>query len=326
VTKLHVRESEMVVHPIIVPTRSSLKSINLYILEDKGTLSLIDTGFNNDKCLNYLLNALYMNEFSLQDLDQIIVTHNHEDHVGLVDRIVSSHNIPVYAPEKSINRLKRDREFFEMRIEFFRSLYKEMGCGDQGAQQIEKLKAALQNHEEKKVQSDISPIKEGSFLSLEPIKTPGHSPDHMVFYNRNNKWLFGGDLLIKHISSNALVEPNREGNRILTLLEHEGSLKKCLELDLEVVYPGHGDVINNPKELITKRLASIKRKADKILLKIEEGLETGSQLALAMYGDKYESQFSLVMSEIIGHLDYLEAHENVRKEQQNGIWHYYSIK
>ena len=38
---------------------------------------------------------------------------------------------------------------------------------------------------------------------------------------------------------------------------------------------------------------------------------------------KYEKQFSPVMSEVIGHLDYLEEQRKVRKELHKGVWHYF---
>ncbi|MCF6138806.1 MBL fold metallo-hydrolase [Pseudalkalibacillus berkeleyi] len=316
----------MEVFPIIVPTRSSLKSFNFYIMKDEGSLSLIDAGVNSSKCWDYLNEALHHHGFSLEDLDQIIITHNHEDHVGLVDRIVSSRNIPVYVPEKAICRLKRDRDFFEMRMEFFNKLYKEMGCGVEGDVQIKKLGAAMASHEEKRLKSDVIPIGKQTFTSLEPLETPGHSPDHMIYYDHGQKVIFGGDLLLNHISSNALVEPDESGNRIKTVLEHEQSLKKCASIHANVLYPGHGDIIYDHRMLVEKRLRGISRKASKIESELEQEPRTASDIALTFYKDRYYEQFSLVMSEIIGHLDYLEANGKVTKELSGGVWVYRKLR
>lgn len=313
------------VFPVIVPTRSSLKSFNFYIVKNEDGLSLIDAGVNTTKCWEFFNQALEDHGFTLDDFDQIILTHNHEDHVGLVDRIVAQHDIPVYVPERSIHRLKRDRSFFQMRIEFFAELYKEMGCGEAGERQVEKLKEAVQYHEEKKLHAELTAIGPDTFSTLTPVETPGHSPDHMIFHSSSEKMIFGGDLLLKHISSNALVEPDRKGNRIRTVLEHERSLERCAALDADVVYAGHGELIRDHRELIEKRLHGIQRKANRILKQIQSGIHTASELAQTMYQDKYEIQFSLVMSEIIGHLDYLEAHGKVEKEKRDGVCYYSSI-
>ncbi|WP_261131593.1 MBL fold metallo-hydrolase [Bacillus sp. Marseille-Q3570] len=317
-----IQDNGRTVHPIMVPTSSDLGSFNFYLVEEEGSLSLIDAGINTGKCWEAFHESIRCKDFSFEDLDRIIITHNHEDHIGLVDRIVAERNIPVYVPEKAIHRLKRDKDFFRMRIEFFARLYKEMGCGEAGEKQIQKLDDAFENHGKKRIQAELTPIGNETIAGLEPIPTPGHSPDHMVFLDREREWLFGGDLLIDHISSNALVEPDREGNRIKTVLELEKSLKELREFNIQVVFPGHGELIENPKDLIEIRLDGIKRKADKVLDHVKNGVETASELGQTMYRSKYVSQFSLVMSEVIGHLDYLEAHEKVTKETKDGVWHY----
>ncbi|WP_408007997.1 MBL fold metallo-hydrolase [Pseudalkalibacillus sp. A8] len=320
-----IQDNGRTVYPIIVPTSSGLGSFNFYLVEEEGSVSLIDVGINTAKCWDFFNESLGSNGFSLEDLDRIIITHNHEDHVGLVDRIVSERDIPVYVPEHSIQRLKRDKDFFRMRIEFFARLYREMGCGETGEKQIEKLKAALGDHDKKKVQADLTPIESDPICGLKTIHTPGHSPDHLVFLDEEREWLFSGDLLIKHISSNALIEPDWEGNRLPTLLQHEQSLEKCRSFDVQVVFSGHGAPIENPKDLIEMRLEGIKKKAEKMLNHVKRGVDTASELGKTMYQGKYESQFSLVMSEIIGHLDYLEANGKITKEMDHGVWRYRAL-
>jgi glyoxylase-like metal-dependent hydrolase (beta-lactamase superfamily II) len=313
------------VYPIIVPTKSNLKSFNSYLVEEAGSLSLIDTGPDSENCWDIFNKALAENGFALKDLTRIIITHNHHDHVGLVNRITAIKEVPVYAHVESIHRLKRDKAFFTLRINFFKRLYQEMGCGSSGDQQVQKLEEALQQNESNKIEAEILPLTGAEDIAgLQVIETPGHSPDHLVFLDAQRKWLFAGDHLLRHISSNALVEPDRQGNRIHTIVNYMHSLKKCLELDVETVFPGHGELIRNPNELITTRLHRINDKAERILKLIRNGNTTADQLARAYYKHKYESEFSLVMSEIIGHLDYLESQNKVTKQrsQLSAVWHY----
>ncbi|MEH6940244.1 MBL fold metallo-hydrolase [Bacillus sp. JJ722] len=319
---IHLRE-DVVIHPIIVPTKYSLKSFNFYLIEDQNDLTLIDAGINTDECWEYFNNTLTKNGFNIRDLTRIILTHNHEDHVGLVNRITAVKDLPIYAHEESIIRLKRDRDYFSLRIEFFDQLYREMGCGESGIQYIEKLRKVKNEKENHVLQGDIIPIAEGDIISgLQVIETPGHSPDHVVLLHPQSKILFGGDHLVGHISSNAIVEPDRIGNRMLTLKAYLKSLQKCLDFDIKTVYSGHGEEINNPQELIKHRIDRIHQKSNKILNLIKEGLPTASQIAQAFYKGKYRTEFSLVMSEIIGHIDYLELLNKVNKEKKDGVWHY----
>lgn len=318
--QLHKKSKE--ISPIIIDVSSSLQSINFFLVKSNHSLTLIDAGLDNETCWNALIQTLQTNGFTLYDLTEIILTHNHIDHVGLVNRIVTKHPIPVYAHRDAIPRLKRDPDFFQMRTAFFAKLYEEMGCKDAGYEHVAYLQRAIQKNKQNALQTEITPIESTSFLHFHIVEVPGHSPDQIALYDSSNGYFFSGDLLIKHISSNALVEPDNEGKRLLTLVEHKHSLEKILSIPIELVFPGHGTLINNPKELISKRLNGIERKAEKIRKLVKSGISTGSELAQAYYGNKYKKQFSLVMSEIIGHLDYLEARGKVTKKLKEGVYHY----
>lgn len=314
------------VYPVVVPTRSSLKTFNFYLVEDSGSLTMIDAGVDSDKSWELFQKALTDNGFTLNDISRILLTHNHQDHVGLVNRITSLRDIPVYAHAESIYRLKREESYFSMRVRFFKQLYQEMGCGDAGERQVQYLQETVRWNEKFKIQADILPLAESDRVSrFRVIETPGHSHDHVVFLDEERNELFVGDHVLHHISSNALVEPDRNGKRIKALVEYVDSLKKCVTLDVGTLYTGHGELVRNHKELITTRLNRIEEKASKFLDLIRRGKSTADALARTYYHQQYESEFSLVMSEIIGHLDYLEAQNKVQKERRDGVWHYFSV-
>ncbi|AXF56898.1 MBL fold metallo-hydrolase [Salicibibacter kimchii] len=319
---MKIEKKNHTVYPIIVPVNNNLKSINFYLYQSGKTLTLIDAGLNNEECWNALLETLKTNGFSLQDISQILLTHHHVDHVGLVDRVVSEHPISVYAHPYSIPRLKRERDFMERRVEFFETLYREADCGEAGENQVRYLKNALQKNEKKAMQTDIQSLEQAQ-IDLEITEVPGHAPDQVSFFHKETGSLFGGDLLIQHISSNALAEPDFKGRRQRPLLQHMDSMKAADSLQPSTVYSGHGEVIQRTSNLVDMRLREIEEKADKLAKLIPEGLTTAAAIAKSYYEKRYDSQFSLVMSEILGHLDYLEAKERIGKEKKVGVWHYH---
>ena len=320
------------VYPVIVPTRRSLKSFNFYLLEKGRSLILVDGGMATNESWQALRTTLAANGFAIDDLSGIIITHHHHDHVGVVNNILEQKDVPIYAHPESVYRLKRDRPFLAQRIDFFNQLYTEMGCGEEGKRQVARLKQAFRENEKYGIKGDILPIRNEQtlealdFEELKAFETPGHSPDHLVFYDTQRKWLFSGDHLIRHISSNAIVEPDREGKRIRTLIQYIHSLKQCLALDVEKVFPGHGDQIVHFTELVTQRLERIEVKSTKFLQLIANGIRTADQLARTYYKREYKHQFALVMSEVIGHLDYLEAKARVHKVKKDGVWNYYPLE
>jgi glyoxylase-like metal-dependent hydrolase (beta-lactamase superfamily II) len=322
VSLLKLKKECCAVTPIIIPQKSSLKSYNFYLVKHGQSLSLIDAGVNSEECWNGLISALDSNGYSLNDLTEVILTHHHSDHIGLVNRITSEHTIPVYAHPLSIPHLKRDPGFLGMRIDFFKKLYQEMGCAENGTRQIDYLKKALIDNQHQALQADIIPINSDQLFHFSIIEIPGHAQDQIGLYVQEKNWLFAGDLLIEHLASNALVEPDWAGNRIHTLVQHLNSLNKCLTLNPDLVFSGHGVLIESPNSLIKKRIDRIEAKSKRIFQLIQAGTCTGNALALSLYKHVYEDQFSLVMSEIIGHLDYLEHQGRVKKEMIQGVWHY----
>lgn len=311
------------VYPITVSTPYDVGDVNMYLIEENGKLTLIDAGIDTDECWDALMLTLSQNGYSLSHLSQIWITHNHQDHIGLINRITAMRDIPVYAHRESIPRLKRDPEFLSIRIRFFEQLYREMGCGAAGDQHILKLQDAVRRNEQFKIHAEITPLSDSEYLgNVQVIEVPGHAPDHIAFWDAQRQWLFAGDHLLKTISSNAFIEPDLKGNRKFTLVEYARSLNRCLSLDVETVFPGHGELIGDSKDLIEKRLTRIGQKAAKIRDMIQSGGSTAYELAQSYYPTKYISVFAPVMSEIIGLLDYLEVNDRIKKIQKNGVWHY----
>lgn len=286
-------------------------------------VTLIDTGYHSDECWDALISALAVSGFSLDDIDRIILTHSHPDHIGLANRIAMLRGIPVYVHHEALYRLRQDADFLEMRVEFFHELYQSMGCGVEGVHQVQKLRESISANKQQRVEGEIVTLNDGNIIAgLEVIATPGHSPDHIVLRHPRQRWLFLGDLLILHMTSNALIEPDRAGRRLPTLIQYIDSLDKILDLDVDIAYSGHGQPIQQFRNLSLTRLQGIYKRADKICRYVANGLSIPKDIALAYYKELYRHEFTFVMSEVIGYLDYLELNGKLRKERINGIWHY----
>jgi glyoxylase-like metal-dependent hydrolase (beta-lactamase superfamily II) len=317
----HYSKAGCDVFPIIIPAKN-LKTINFFLVKHESGLSLIDAGLDDEACWNALQTQLKKNDLELEDLTEIILTHHHFDHVGLVNRIVSIHPIPVFASPLSIPRLKRDPHFLENRVNFYEQVYKEMGCGELGDKQIHYLRKSIKKNKHQAIGTEIREINSNQFLHFNVLEIPGHAPDHIAFWDADRKWLFSGDLLLEHISSNAFIEPDENGKRLHSLVQQKDSLMKCSSLHADIVFSGHGEMIEHPNDLITKRLERIEDKAQRFLRLIQNGIATVNDLAETYYKKTYYEQFPLVVSEVVSHLDYLEIQRQVNKKFINGVWHY----
>src|SRR5204862_7824582 len=110
-------------------------------------------------------------------------------------------------------------------------------------------------------------------------------------------------------SSNPLpARPQVPGEaRRRALLEYLASLRATREMELELVLPGHGDPIEDHRELIDRRLQLHARRADKICALIAERPRSAHDIAQALWGNVAVTQAFLTLSEVLGHTDILLA-------------------
>ena len=131
--------------------------------------------------------------------------------------------------------------------------------------------------------------------------------------------LVGGDHLIGHISSNPLVSRPLEGgdpeDRPRALLDYMESMRATAATDLDVVLPGHGELVTNHRELVEERLQMHERRAERIATLIADGPITAYEIAQSMWGNIAVTQAYLTLSEVLGHVDLLLVRGEVVEER-----------
>jgi hydroxyacylglutathione hydrolase len=159
----------------------------------------------------------------IKDIDVVIATHCHPDHV------------------EAVKLFQNDRTQFGVH-ETDWNLLKEMG---------RYLGASL-------APDSYVPaffLKEGDLalkgLEFQVIHTPGHSPGSISLYWPEEKALFTGDVIFKE----GLGRPDLPGGDGHTLKE---SIKRLAELDVERLLPGHGDIIVDAAQ-VRRNFQSVER-------------------------------------------------------------------
>ncbi len=98
---------------------------SLYV-ESENTKILVDSGVSMKK----LTSALTSNDVKLEDIDAIIVTHEHSDHVQSLGMISSKYNIPVFANEKTWDAMPKQRDKISDSNKKFFVSYEKFEIGD----------------------------------------------------------------------------------------------------------------------------------------------------------------------------------------------------
>src|SRR5438132_13616340 len=74
--------AEAGIHRLRIPTPFQVGRVNAYLIED-SPLTLIDSGPNSAKALDELEQALASRGHSIEDIELLVITHQHMDHFGL---------------------------------------------------------------------------------------------------------------------------------------------------------------------------------------------------------------------------------------------------
>ena len=176
---------------------------NMYILIDEETkkCAVVDPGGASDKILNYIkVNSL--------ELEYILLTHGHGDHIGAVNTIKSKTNAKVVAHNDEQELLNNNRK----------NLSYSMHCGPQ------ELNADIYVHDKEKL--------ELGNLKLSFIHTPGHTKGCMCI--RVNDDMFTGDTLF----AGSIGRTDLYGGDYKQI---EKSLRKLAKYEDKVkIHPGHG--------------------------------------------------------------------------------------
>jgi glyoxylase-like metal-dependent hydrolase (beta-lactamase superfamily II) len=309
-----------------IPTPFQVGRVNSYLLED-GPLTLVDAGPNSGKALDELERQLEALGHRIEDIELVIITHQHIDHLGLVEIVAQRSGADVAALDLLAPFVENFGDDAERDDEEAAALMLRHGISEEVVTALRQVTGSFRAWGAKaKV---TRPLHDGELLELRDRKLevqhrPGHSPSDTVFWDEDRRILLAADHLIKHISSNPLISRPLDGSseRTQALVAYLESLKRTRELPAEIVLAGHGEPITDHVELIDKRFAMHQRRAEKLYGLIAEEPRTGHELAQAIWGDVAVTQAFLTLSEVIGHVDLLVNAGHVREVEDGEVVRY----
>jgi glyoxylase-like metal-dependent hydrolase (beta-lactamase superfamily II) len=309
-----------------IPTPFQVGRVNVYLLEDRP-LTLVDAGPNSGKALDELEHQLEALGHRIEDLELVIITHQHIDHLGLVDIVAKRSGAEVAALDQVVPFVENFGDDANRDDEEAAELMLRHGISEEVVTALRQVTGSFRAWGSKaKV---TRPLYDGENLelrdrALEVQHRPGHSPSDTLFWDAERRILIAADHLIKHISSNPLISRPLDGSseRTQALVTYLESLKRTRELPAEIVLSGHGEPITDHAELIDQRFAMHQRRAEKLYGLIAEQPRTGHELAQALWGDVAVTQAFLTLSEVIGHVDLLVNAGVVREVAEGDVVRY----
>jgi glyoxylase-like metal-dependent hydrolase (beta-lactamase superfamily II) len=131
---------------------------------------------------------------------------------------------------------------------------------------------------------------------------PGHAPGHIAFFS--NDFILSGDVLLNHISSNAILTFEHDTPRRVRALCQQRDSLAIMERQTAAVYPGHGPIIKKPATVARKHLDAQESRYNQIIDALKKGEASLFEVAKRVFPQTDQPRMTfLCLSEVIGYLD-----------------------
>jgi glyoxylase-like metal-dependent hydrolase (beta-lactamase superfamily II) len=135
---------------------------------------------------------------------------------------------------------------------------------------------------------------------LQALATPGHAPEHLVYWVEERRLIFTGDL-IAGVGTIVLSEaPN-------ALAQYLDSLLRLLALGPSMLLPGHGPRVDDGLAKIREYLDHRMARERQIVAALGEGGATVDELVTKIYSATPPALIPLAARNVRAHLDRLQA-------------------
>ena len=208
---------------------------NFYVIREAGRLTLVDAAFPGH--YHVFRDGLASIGHTLKDLEAIILTHAHADHIGFAERVRKETGVPVFVHKNDVPLASRPLilPWFGLLSNAWRPYTATMlGVATlNGVFSMAKI-------------TKLQPFADGDVLDVpgrpRVLHTPGHTPGEVVFMLDNRRTLISGDTLVtRNLLTGEHGQPQltgpvldgnpKQANRSLDLLRELGQV---------TMLPGHG--------------------------------------------------------------------------------------
>jgi glyoxylase-like metal-dependent hydrolase (beta-lactamase superfamily II) len=286
-------------------------SVNAWLLPGEP-LTLVDTGPRAEHALSALEDGLRRQGVRIEDLELLLLTHHHVDHVGLAATIAARSGATVAGIAALADYVERYDHEVEDDRRFSHALMRHHGVpeiavvGDEPFWDF--LRESAEPFRVTNRLADGDHVQAGG-RALRVVARPGHSTTDTLFVDERGALAFTGDHLLSRISSNTEVaSPERSADgRARSRVRYLEGLRRTAEMPLRLL-TGHGSPVTDPALLVRARLLEHRRRCERILTVLEEGRISAYGIAGHLWRQRtVAEQPLLVVWEVLGHLELLLA-------------------
>lgn len=295
---------------VIHSDEKNIAEVNCYLVNGKNGVTLIDAGDYSEHGKKIWENVLNKGII----IEKIILTHTHQDHIGLARWLQETKGIPVYVSEIGLTEMKKYTESdFKQKFNEFIQKY-----GYTKKQAVYQDKPGIYDFEPAGYYSTEGTIRIGDDL-YEVIWTPGHAPDHFCFYQQEKKILFTGDHIIDNVSPVIGLWTAEESN---VLKDYFRSLELIRQYPTEIALAGHGATFYNLEDQVDDIRGKHLHRLEQLMALTSKDPKTAEEVCEAIYGPvEAIGPFMAVLTRLL----YLEAEGKLERKEMNGKVYFQAV-
>lgn len=223
--------------PVPIP-RNPLRYVIVHALERPDGIAIIDAGWDTPEAWDALVSGIATAGYGVADVKDILVTHMHADHYGLAGRVREESGARILMHPADADLLHSRYVEPELLMEGIGQMLVEAGVSPSEADELANASMGVRRYVSV-AEPDLL-VEDGDRVDvpgwdLVAIWTPGHSPGHLCFYERERKLAFTGDHVLPRITPNVSLQPQRRD----PLADYLDSLRKVRDLEAVEVLPAH---------------------------------------------------------------------------------------
>ena len=155
---------------------------------------------------------------------------------------------------------------------------------------------------------------DGSEFRLEVMHTPGHAPNHLCFHLEEERMLFTGDTILGGMYS--VVSPGSGGD----MAEYMATLERLRAMRIRSIAPGHGELIEEPRQRIDAYLKHRKDREMQVLGLVRKGPTTVKAMVATLYVDTPKPLLPVAAKQLYSHLKKLRNEDKVTGRDERSTW------
>ncbi|MEE9380584.1 MAG: MBL fold metallo-hydrolase [Hyphomonadaceae bacterium] len=318
------------IHWLRMPLPFSLKWINLWLIDDGDSWTIVDTGMPMDDTKD-AWRKIFDEKLGGKPVARIIVTHMHPDHIGCAGWLARKF------PDADlwISRLEyitcrmlvadTGREAPEAGIEFYRQAGWDEASLDNYRERFGGFGRAISQLPDAYRRLEDGDELEMAGKSWRVIVGSGHSPEHACLFSSDLNVLISGDQILPRISSNVSVFPTEpEADPLRDWMESCEKLRREVPEDV-LVLPAHNEPFTGAHKRLTHLIDGHETALKRLKTRLEEPRRV-IDIFPAIFGRKIGPDLlGMATGEALAHLNCLMARGEVSREADEAGVHLYKL-